>query len=94
MLWGCFSAAGVGPIIRLERVINGDRYRQLLEETFFPFAAQQLPQNCILQHDNAPCHTARTVQTICCSSKMFAYCPGQRNLLTSRPKKIFGMFSS
>uniref|UniRef100_A0A8C4NM52 Uncharacterized protein n=1 Tax=Eptatretus burgeri TaxID=7764 RepID=A0A8C4NM52_EPTBU len=31
MLWGCFSAAGTGRLIRGEGTVNGAKYRQILE---------------------------------------------------------------
>ena len=32
MLWGCFSAAGTGTLVRIERKINGAKYREILDE--------------------------------------------------------------
>ena len=32
MLWGCFSVAGAGRIVRTEVTMNGAKYRQILEE--------------------------------------------------------------
>ena len=32
MLWGCFSVAGTGSLIRTEGTMNGAKYRQILEE--------------------------------------------------------------
>ena len=31
-LWGCFSAAGTGTLVRIKGTMNGAKYRQNLEE--------------------------------------------------------------
>ena len=32
MLWGCFPAAGAGRLVRIEAKMNGEKYREILEE--------------------------------------------------------------
>jgi hypothetical protein len=32
MLWGCFSAAGMGRLVRIEGKMNGAKYREILDE--------------------------------------------------------------
>ena len=32
MLWGCFSVAGTGRLVRIEGQINGAKYREILNE--------------------------------------------------------------
>jgi hypothetical protein len=32
MLWGCFSAAGTGRVVRIEGKMNGAKYRETLDE--------------------------------------------------------------
>jgi hypothetical protein len=32
MLWRCFSAAGIGRLIRTEGKMNGAKYREILDE--------------------------------------------------------------
>ena len=32
MLWGCFSAAGTGRVVRIEGKMNGAKYREILDE--------------------------------------------------------------
>jgi hypothetical protein len=31
MLWGCFSAAGTGSLVRIEGKMNGAKYRKILD---------------------------------------------------------------
>ena len=35
MLWGCFSSAGTGKLVRIEGMMDGAKYREILEETCF-----------------------------------------------------------
>jgi hypothetical protein len=32
MLWGCFSAAGTGKLVRFEGKMNGAKYREIIDE--------------------------------------------------------------
>ena len=32
ILWGCFSAAGTGRLVRINSNMNGAKYREILEE--------------------------------------------------------------
>jgi hypothetical protein len=32
LLWGCFSAAGTGRLVRVEGKMNGAKYRDVLDE--------------------------------------------------------------
>ena len=32
MLWGCFSAAGTGRLVKIEAKMNGAKYREILDE--------------------------------------------------------------
>ena len=32
ILWGCFSAAGTGRLVRIEGKMNGVKYREILDE--------------------------------------------------------------
>ena len=32
MLWGCFSAAGTGRLVRIEGKMNGTKYGEILED--------------------------------------------------------------
>ena len=31
MLWGCFSSAGTGKLVRVEGMMDGEKYREILE---------------------------------------------------------------
>ena len=32
MLWGCFSSAGTGKLVRIEETMDGAKYRKILDE--------------------------------------------------------------
>ena len=38
MLWGCFSAAGTGRLVRIEAKMNGAKYREILEDNLLQSA--------------------------------------------------------
>ena len=38
MLWGCFSAAGTGRLVKIEGKINGAKYREILDENLLQSA--------------------------------------------------------
>ena len=38
MLWGCFSAAGTGRLVRIEAKMNGAKYRKILAENLLQSA--------------------------------------------------------
>jgi hypothetical protein len=41
MLWGCFSAAGAGRLVRIEGKMNSAKYREILDENLL-YSAQDL----------------------------------------------------
>ena len=60
MLWGCFSAAGTGRLVRTEGTMNGAKYRQILEENLLHSIKDfGLRQILTFQQDNNPKHTAK-----------------------------------
>ena len=63
MLWGCFSAAETGRLVRIEGKINGAKYREILDENLLQSAQDlRLGQRFAFQQDNNPKHTAKTTQ--------------------------------
>ena len=60
MLWGCFSSAGTGKLVRTEGKMDGAKYRAILEENLMESAKDlRLGRRFIFQQDNDPKHTAR-----------------------------------
>ena len=58
MVWGCMSAQGVAPLVRLHATMNAQRYHELLQQTALPYLRTEMPAASIFQQDNAPCHKA------------------------------------
>ena len=58
MAWGTFSAAGVGPFVRLNCKVNANVYQNPLQRhAVLPLRAS-LNQPANFMIDNASCHTA------------------------------------
>ena len=63
MLWGCFSVAGTGRLVRIEGKMKGPEYREILDENL-PQSTQdlRLGRRFTFQQDNDTKHTAKTTQ--------------------------------
>ena len=63
VLWGCFSAAGTGRLVRIEGKMNRAKYKEILDETLLQTTQDlRLGWRFIFQQDNNPRHTAKTTQ--------------------------------
>jgi hypothetical protein len=62
MLWGCFTAAGTGRLVRIEGTMNGAKYRKILDENLLRSASDlRLRRRFTFQQDNDPKHTAKAM---------------------------------
>ena len=60
MLWGCFSSARTGALVRIEVKMDGAKYRKILEENLLPSARKlKLERKFTFQHDTDLKHTAK-----------------------------------
>lgn len=61
MVWGCFTSSGVGNICRIYGHMDGNLYRQILDEDLTETIERHEmdKEDIIFQHDNDPKHTAR-----------------------------------
>ncbi|KAG2460963.1 TCB1 transposase, partial [Polypterus senegalus] len=60
MLWGCFSAAGTGRLVRIKGEMTAAMYRDILDENLLQSALDlRLGQRFIFQQDDDPKHTAK-----------------------------------
>ena len=63
MLWGCFSSAGTGALVKIDGKMDGAKYRKILEENLLPSARKlKLGRKFTFQHDNDPKHTAKATR--------------------------------
>ena len=62
MMWRCFSAARTGRLIRIEGKMNGEKYREILDENLLQKAQEfRLGRRFTFQQDIDPKHTAKTM---------------------------------
>ncbi|KAG2463217.1 TCB1 transposase, partial [Polypterus senegalus] len=60
MLWGCFSVAGTGRLVRIKGKMTAAMYRDILDENLLQSALDlRLGRRFIFQQDNDPKHTAK-----------------------------------
>lgn len=60
MVWGCFSAKGVGQLHFIEGTVNAPKYIQILEEHLLTSVPMLTTfDEFIFQQDGASCHTAK-----------------------------------
>ena len=63
MLWGCFSAAGTGRLVRIKGKMNEAKNREILDRNLLQSAQDlRLGQRFTFPQDNNPKHTATTTQ--------------------------------
>jgi hypothetical protein len=61
-VWGCFLSNELGPLILLGN-INVEGYRDILTHCVLSMVEVQFgDDDCLYQHDNAPCHISRSVR--------------------------------
>ena len=60
MLWGCFSSARTGALVRMEGKMDGAKYRKIPEENPLPSTRKLiLGRKFTFQHDTNPKHTVK-----------------------------------
>jgi hypothetical protein len=62
MVWGAFSAKGMGPLHRIDGIMDRKVYIHILENVMLPYAKRFLGRGFIYQQDNDPKHRATEVQ--------------------------------
>lgn len=61
-LWDAFSAKGMGPLHKIDGIINRKMYMDILENVILPYAKRFLGRDFIYQQDNDLKHCAIKVQ--------------------------------
>ena len=57
---GCFSLAGTGKLVRIEEIMDGTKYREILDGNLFQSSRDSsLGRGFTFQQDNDPKHTAK-----------------------------------
>ena len=62
MVWGCFSYSGVGPLFKVDGIMDKFSYKNILENQMLPYARGNLRRGWIYQQDNDPKHTSGLVK--------------------------------
>lgn len=62
MVWGVFSAQGVGPLVEINGNMNAAIYKDILEKNLLTYAEETMPQDWIFQQDNDPKHTSKLLK--------------------------------
>ena len=60
MLWGCYSSAATGELVRIEDIMDGAKHRRILDENLLESAMNlKLGQRFTFHQDNDPKHKAK-----------------------------------
>ena len=62
VVWGSFSWCGVGPLHRIQGIINQHIYKEILENVMLSYAEENLSLVWKFQQDKDPKHTTKSVQ--------------------------------
>uniref|UniRef100_A0A674EJM0 Tc1-like transposase DDE domain-containing protein n=1 Tax=Salmo trutta TaxID=8032 RepID=A0A674EJM0_SALTR len=63
MLWGCFSSAGTGALIRVEGIMNSSKYQAILAQNLQASVRKlKIKRKFTFQHDNDPKHTSKSTK--------------------------------
>jgi len=62
IVWGAFSAKGMGPLHRIDSTMNRKVYIDILENVMLPYAKRFFGRGFIYQQDNDSKHRMAEVQ--------------------------------
>lgn len=62
MVWGCFSGFGVGPLYKIDGIMDRFMYKDILINQMVPFAEDRMPLKHWFQQDNDPKHTSKLLR--------------------------------
>ena len=63
MVWGCFSARGLGDMCVLKGRLNSEAYKSVLDKYMIPASEELFNGDFIFQQDSASCHTSKATKT-------------------------------
>ncbi|GBL88510.1 Transposable element Tc1 transposase [Araneus ventricosus] len=62
MVWACVSRLGMGPLRRIQGIIDKCQYEDIHENTMRPYARNSFGHGFIFQQDNYPKHRSKHIQ--------------------------------
>lgn len=62
MVYGAFSASGVGPLLKIDGTMDAQIFKNILEKHTVPFGKTKLRRGWIMQMDNDPKHRSKLVK--------------------------------
>lgn len=62
LVWGCFSRDGIGPIHKIDGIMDQHMYLDICKNVMLPHAKDKMRRGWIYQQDNDPKHTAKLVK--------------------------------
>ena len=70
MVWSCFSRDGVGPIYRVQGIMDQNMYKGIIKDIMLPHAKDKMLCSWTFQHDNDPKHTSKLVTEFLAQKKV------------------------
>ena len=70
MIWSCFSRDGVGPIYRVQGIMDQNIYKGIMKDIMLPHAKDKMLRGWTFQHDNDPKHTSKLVTEFLAQKKV------------------------
>lgn len=62
MVWGCFGGFGMGPLVKIDGIMDRYVYQDILANQMLPWAEENMSLRWVFQHDNDPKHTAKLIK--------------------------------
>ena len=59
MVWGCFSSAGVGDLVKIEGIMKKEQYKTILENNAIPSGLRTIGRGFVFMQDNDPKHISK-----------------------------------
>ena len=62
MVWGCFGGFGMGPLVKMDGIMDRYVYHDILANHMMPWAEENMSLRWTFQHDNDPKHTSKLIK--------------------------------
>lgn len=64
MVWGCFSYYRVGPLYRIQDIMDAQFYTNILSSIMMPYAEWEMPLEWISQQNNDPKYSSKLAKSL------------------------------